>query len=43
MFSVDYPFSPIEPAVDCLQKLPVSEEDRTKIASGNVSKLLKLG
>jgi len=42
IFSVDYPFSPIDPAVEFLKKLPVSEEDRLKIASGNVSKLLNL-
>lgn len=42
IFSVDYPFSPIAPAVECLKKLPISEEDRNKIASGNVMKLLNL-
>ncbi|MTD28409.1 amidohydrolase family protein [Erwinia sorbitola] len=42
IFSVDYPFSPIQPAVEFLKKIPVSEVDRIKIASGNVSKLLKL-
>ena len=42
IFSVDYPFSPIEPAMRFLKNLPVSEEDRAKIASGNVSRLLKL-
>ena len=42
IFSVDYPFSPIEPAMRFLKNLPVSEEDRAKISSGNVSRLLKL-
>ncbi|WP_029134130.1 amidohydrolase family protein [Sedimenticola selenatireducens] len=42
IFSVDYPFSPIAPAVNCLEIMPVSEEDRIKIASGNVSRLLNL-
>jgi predicted TIM-barrel fold metal-dependent hydrolase len=42
IFSVDYPFSPIAPAVECLKKLSISEEDRNKIASENVMKLLKL-
>jgi predicted TIM-barrel fold metal-dependent hydrolase len=42
IFSVDYPFSPIDPAIRFLKNLPVSEADRAKISSGNVSSLLKL-
>ena len=42
IFSVDYPFNPIGPAVRFLENLPVSEEDRAKISSGNASRLLKL-
>lgn len=42
IFSVDYPFNPIRPAVEFLKKLPVSKEEQLKIASGNVSKLLKI-
>lgn len=42
IFSVDYPFNPIAPAVKFLKSLPVSDAVRTRIASGNVSQLLKL-
>lgn len=42
IFSVDYPFNAIDPAIRFLKNLPVSEEDRAKISSGNVSSLLKL-
>ena len=42
IFSVDYPFNAIDPAIRFLKNLPVSEADRAKISSGNVSRLLKL-
>jgi predicted TIM-barrel fold metal-dependent hydrolase len=42
LFSVDYPFSPISVATDFLDRLPVSPEDRTKIAHANADRLLKL-
>lgn len=42
IFSVDYPFNAIDPAIRFLKNLPVSEEDRARISSGNVSSLLKL-
>ena len=42
IFSVDYPFSPIEPAMRFLRNLPVNEEVRAKISYGNASKLLNL-
>lgn len=43
IFSVDYPFSPLKPAVEFLRSLPVDDGDREKIAGGNVARLLKIG
>ena len=42
LFSVDYPFSPNTRATEFLQSLPISSEDREKIAHGNADRLLKL-
>ena len=42
LFSVDWPFAPNKPATDWLHKIPLSAEDRAKIASGNAKRLLKL-
>jgi predicted TIM-barrel fold metal-dependent hydrolase len=42
IFSVDYPFVMNQPAVDWIPTIPLCEEDKTKILSGNVEKLLKL-
>jgi hypothetical protein len=42
LFSVDYPFSPNAEGRDFLNSLPVSPEDREKIAHGNADRLLRL-
>jgi predicted TIM-barrel fold metal-dependent hydrolase len=42
IFSVDYPFVPNQPAMDWVPNIPLSAEDKAKILSGNVEKLLKL-
>jgi predicted TIM-barrel fold metal-dependent hydrolase len=42
MFSVDYPFSATDKAVDFLNQAPISPADRVKIASGNAQRLLRL-
>jgi uncharacterized protein len=42
MFSVDYPYGSMEEARSFLEHLPVSAEDREKIAHGNAEKLLGL-
>jgi predicted TIM-barrel fold metal-dependent hydrolase len=42
IFSVDYPFVPNKPAVDWIPTIPLCEEDKIKILSGNVERLLKL-
>jgi uncharacterized protein len=43
LFSVDYPFGNNMAAVDFLKNLPVSPEDRDKIAHQNADALLRLG
>ncbi len=42
MFSIDYPFSPNAKGRAFLDALPVSPEDKLKIAHGNADRLLKL-
>jgi predicted TIM-barrel fold metal-dependent hydrolase len=42
LFSVDYPFSPNQRGRDFLDALPISPDDRVKIAYANADKLLKL-
>lgn len=42
LFSVDYPFSSNRQGLNFLKSLPVSEEDRAKIAHGNADQLLRL-
>ena len=42
MFSVDYPFEVQPPGPRWLANIPVSDEDKAKIASGNAKRILKL-
>lgn len=42
MFSVDYPFGSMAEARAFLQNLPLSEDDRARIAHGNAEKLFRL-
>jgi predicted TIM-barrel fold metal-dependent hydrolase len=42
LFSVDHPFEAQPPATAWLAKIPVSDADKIKIASGNVKRLLKM-
>ena len=42
IFSVDYPFVMNQPAVDWIPTIPLSQEDKTKILSGNADRLLRL-
>jgi predicted TIM-barrel fold metal-dependent hydrolase len=42
LFSVDWPFEKNTQAAEFLRNLPVSEDDRAKIAHGNAEKLLRL-
>jgi predicted TIM-barrel fold metal-dependent hydrolase len=42
LFSVDYPFEANPPGPKWLERVPFSDEDKVKIASGNAKRLLKL-
>ena len=42
LFSVDYPFVPNPPGVKWMDDVPLSNEDRAKILSGNAKRLLRL-
>jgi len=42
LFSVDYPFIMNEPAVEWMQTVPLSTEDKAKMFHGNAERLLKL-
>ena len=42
LFSVDYPFVPNPPGTKWMADLPLSLEDRVKILSGNVKRLLRM-
>jgi predicted TIM-barrel fold metal-dependent hydrolase len=42
MFSADYPYAQMSEARAFLDKLPISQEDREKIAHGNAERLFKL-
>jgi predicted TIM-barrel fold metal-dependent hydrolase len=42
LFSVDYPFVENQPGTEWVHRIPLCEEDKAKILSGNVKRLLKL-
>jgi len=42
LFAVDWPFVMNPPAVDWMQSVPLSDEDKAKILSGNAQRLLRL-
>jgi 2,3-dihydroxybenzoate decarboxylase len=42
LFSVDYPFEAQAPGPRWLANIPVSDDDKVKIASGNAKRILKL-
>ena len=42
LFSVDYPFVANPPAVEWMKSVPLSDEDKVKILSGNATRLLRL-
>jgi hypothetical protein len=42
LFSIDYPFGSMSAGMSFLEQLPLSPEDRKKIAHGNADRLLKL-
>ena len=42
VFATDTPLGPIKPAIDALNTLDISAEDKRKMFSGNAKKLLKI-
>jgi 2,3-dihydroxybenzoate decarboxylase len=42
LFAVDWPFVSNKPAVEWLETVPLCDEDKVKIASGNATKLFRL-
>lgn len=42
MFSVDYPFNPLAPAVSFLHNLPLTEPQKAQLAGQNAARLLQL-
>ena len=42
LFAVDYPYEAMEQAAQWIERAPISETDRRKIASGNARRLFKL-
>ena len=42
LFSVDFPFEAQVPATKWLAQIPVSDEDKVKILSGNAKRLLRM-
>jgi predicted TIM-barrel fold metal-dependent hydrolase len=42
LFSIDWPFVPNKPGVQWLRELPLSAEDKAKLASGNAKRLFRL-
>jgi 2,3-dihydroxybenzoate decarboxylase len=42
LFSVDYPFEPNAPGTAWLERIPLCDEDKAKIASGNAKRLLRM-
>jgi 2,3-dihydroxybenzoate decarboxylase len=42
LFAIDWPFVMNPPAMDWIKGVPLSEEDRVKILSGNARRLLKM-
>jgi 5-carboxyvanillate decarboxylase len=42
LFATDYPYEAMEPAVELLDSIAISEVERTRILSGNATRLLRL-
>ncbi|CAE1147414.1 amidohydrolase family protein [Serratia sp. Tan611] len=42
IFSVDYPFNPLAPAISFLHNLPLTQEQKAQVAGLNVARLLRL-
>ena len=42
LFAVDWPFVPNPPATDWMAHVPLCEEDKVKMLSGNAKRLLRM-
>jgi 2,3-dihydroxybenzoate decarboxylase len=42
LFAVDWPFVPNPPAVEWIKRVPLCDEDKIKILSGNAKRLFRL-
>jgi len=42
LFAADYPYEAMEPAARWIERAPISENDRKKIAAGNARRLLRI-
>jgi 2,3-dihydroxybenzoate decarboxylase len=42
LFAIDWPFVPNKLGTDWIEHMPLCEEDRVKILSGNAQRLLKM-
>ena len=42
LFAVDWPFVANKPAVQWMESVPLCDEDKTKILSGNAKRLFKM-
>ena len=42
LFAVDWPFVTNKPAVQWMETVPLCDEDKTKILSGNAKRLFKM-
>jgi len=42
LFSVDWPFTENGPGTDWMETVPLSDEDKRKMYSGNAQRLLKM-
>jgi 2,3-dihydroxybenzoate decarboxylase len=43
LFAADYPYEMMEPAARWIERAPISENDRRKIAHGNARRLFGVG
>jgi predicted TIM-barrel fold metal-dependent hydrolase len=42
MWAIDYPYQPMPGAVEFMDRAPLSDEDRTKIYSGNAERIFNI-
>jgi 2,3-dihydroxybenzoate decarboxylase/5-carboxyvanillate decarboxylase len=42
MWAIDYPYQPMKPAVDFMDAMPLSDEDKAKVYGGNAERVFKI-